>query len=123
MSVDTLFLDDDPKRHVAFRSMNPSADMVWTADEAIKAIQEKHYRYIHLDHDLGGRHYVQSDDPQGTGYTVAEAIVKKYVGSRLIYPKVTIHSLNQLGSIEMLKLLYANYFPVCWEPFPMEVAR
>lgn len=112
-----LFLDDDPERHRVFKMLYPDADYVWTAAEAIKAIQDNQYQVIHLDHDLGGRQYVDSEDPSGTGLTVARAIVERYARSRLTMPEVVIHSFNREGMFKMLAVLYASGFDVSWKPF------
>jgi hypothetical protein len=55
-----LFLDDDPKRAVEFLSVNPDAIWVETAVDCIKALHEP-WDQVHLDHDLGGEHYVDHD--------------------------------------------------------------
>jgi hypothetical protein len=55
-----LFLDDDPKRGVEFLSSNPEAIWVETVADCISALREP-WDEVHLDHDLGGEHFVEHD--------------------------------------------------------------
>src|SRR3954471_11640352 len=52
-----LFLDDDPERAEIFLAKNPEAVWVKTADECIARLEED-WDEVHLDHDLGGEHFV-----------------------------------------------------------------
>ena len=55
-----LFLDDDPRRGVEFLTYNPDAVWVETAADCIGALCEP-WDEVHLDHDLGGEHFVDHD--------------------------------------------------------------
>lgn len=55
-----LFLDDDPGRARAFLARHPEAVWVETAEECISRLAEE-WDQVHLDHDLGGEIYVNSD--------------------------------------------------------------
>ncbi len=55
-----LFLDDDPKRAMEFVINNPDAIWVETAADCISALGEP-WDEVHLDHDLGGEHFVDHD--------------------------------------------------------------
>jgi hypothetical protein len=55
-----LFLDDDPKRGLEFLSSNPEAVWVQTVAECIGAL-EGPWDEVHLDHDLGGEHFVEHE--------------------------------------------------------------
>jgi hypothetical protein len=55
-----LFLDDDPKRAVEFLTYNPTAVWVETVADCVNALRET-WDEIHLDHDLGGEHFVDHD--------------------------------------------------------------
>jgi hypothetical protein len=55
-----LFLDDDPARGVEFKTYNPEAVWVETAADCIRALNEP-WDEVHLDHDLGGEHFVDHD--------------------------------------------------------------
>ena len=52
-----LFLDDDPGRAEVFLAENPEAVWVQTAAECIARLEEP-WDEVHLDHDLGGEHFV-----------------------------------------------------------------
>jgi hypothetical protein len=55
-----LFLEDDPARGVEILTNNPDAVWVETADECIRTLREP-WDEVHLDHDLGGEHFVDFD--------------------------------------------------------------
>jgi hypothetical protein len=55
-----LFLDDDPTRGVEFLTYNPDAVWVETVADCINALREP-WDEVHLDHDLGGEHFVDHD--------------------------------------------------------------
>jgi len=55
-----LFLDDDPTRRVEFLTHNPDAVWVETVADCINALRES-WDEVHLDHDLGGEHFVDHD--------------------------------------------------------------
>ena len=52
-----LFLDDDPERAEVFLTENPKAVWVKTASDCIARLDEP-WDEVHLDHDLGGEHFV-----------------------------------------------------------------
>lgn len=59
-----LFLDDNETRCEIFRQREPDAVIVTTAEEAITALQESKtnpFTEVHLDHDLNGETFVDSD--------------------------------------------------------------
>ena len=55
-----LFLDDDPTRGVEFLTYNFDAVWVETVADCISALGEP-WDEVHLDHDLGGEHFVDQD--------------------------------------------------------------
>jgi len=55
-----LFLDDDSARGVEFLTLNPDAVWVETVADCILALSEP-WDEVHLDHDLGGEHFVEHD--------------------------------------------------------------
>jgi hypothetical protein len=55
-----LFLDDEPKRALAFADTFPEAVWVTTAKECLRRLQEP-WDEVHLDHDLGGESFVDHD--------------------------------------------------------------
>ena len=81
--VRILVLDDDQKRHEAFKFHLFRHDVthVYTCDEAIKAIEQEKWDIIFLDHDLEDRHYSSASDGkveelEKTGYDVAVHIAR-----------------------------------------------
>jgi hypothetical protein len=55
--VRLLFLDDDPQRAAVFLDGNPTAVWVQTVAECLAKL-EGPWDEVHLDHDLGGEHFV-----------------------------------------------------------------
>jgi len=78
-------------------------------DNAIKVFEEhKEFDVMFLDHDLGGRVYVDSSD-LNTGYQVAKYMVENNITSK----EIIVHSLNPAGVQNMLAILpkHAKYVP------------
>lgn len=69
-----------------------------TALEAIESLEIFKYDLIFLDHDLGGKMFVETDDENGTGLDVAKALAKMKKHKRV---PVIIHSLNPVGASKM----------------------
>jgi len=61
---------------------------------------QTHFDVLFFDHDLGGRVYVDSSDPN-TGYQLALHIKEKGYS----YEQVIIHSLNQVGAENILSVM------------------
>lgn len=112
-----LFLDDDEARHAYFAGLafKHSVDHVRTAEEAIQALRENQYDLACLDHDLGGRIYVDPLDLEGTGYTVAKAMSLDLGMKRP--SQVVVHSFNPVGVGRMVNRLKAAGFNVVAAPF------
>ena len=55
-----LFLDDDPRRAEVFLGGRPDAVWVQTVEECLERLAEV-WDEVHLDHDLGGEHFVAVD--------------------------------------------------------------
>lgn len=111
-----LFLDDDENRHERMKRMSIGhvVDHVRTAEEAIAAMRETEYDLACLDHDLGGLIYVDSNDANGTGYTVAKALTELPIKR----PKqVIVHSFNPVGAQRMARRLHDAGFRVVKAPF------
>lgn len=78
---------------------------VWTAAEAIKALETKIFDEVFLDHDLGGvaTEMTLPDLDEGSGYDVATYIANMPADKRPY--KVTIHSYNPAGAKRMEAVL------------------
>jgi CheY-like chemotaxis protein len=99
-----LFLDDDLQRHRAFKNKFPQHDTTYveTAEAAIECFKNNEYDVACLDHDLGGRAYVNSFGEESTGYTVAKWLSENPDRQpNAIY----IHSFNPVGAANMHSLL------------------
>lgn len=88
-------------------------------DEAVKKYKGD-YDLICLDHDLGGRQYVDHTDPN-TGYHFVTWLTKKHpfmgVDGRYV-PSVIIHSYNPDGATKMGQaLMGAGWYLVQLLPF------
>lgn len=107
-----LFLDDDPTRCKIFRSSNPAAIIVNTAQECIDQLRRPEtWREVHLDHDLGGMHYADPSQ-ENTGSEVVRWILMNKPDVRAFI----IHSFNQPAALAMRDALrnhgyYALYIP------------
>lgn len=99
-----LFLDDDQRRHEVVKPLlvGHNCVMVETAQEAIEALAGDRFDLALLDHDLGGKHYVDSEDPT-TGYRVAEFISIMPPNHRPSL--VVVHSFNEPGGKRMVHVL------------------
>lgn len=83
--------------------------VAYSYDEAVKVFEEcNEFDIMFLDHDLGDRVYVSSNDPN-TGYQVAKYMVENNITSK----EIIVHSLNPAGVQNMLAILpeHAKYVP------------
>ena len=106
-----LFLDDAESRHNYFRgqSIGHSVDHVWTAAEAIEALNTREpYDVACLDHDLEAAHYpgmaeagIVATTP--TGQAVADHIASMPEEKRP--RRVIVHSFNPAGAVSMERAL------------------
>lgn len=97
-----LIVEDDFTRIKMFKSwlIGFDYDVCEDADPAIEKVNNEKYDLIFLDHDLGGRVFVDSND-KNTGYQVAKAIVNSINKDSF----VIIHSLNPVGAEKMANIL------------------
>jgi len=117
-----LFLDDDVERHARFVELAKGfrqpchIDYVLTAEQAIYLLERKRYTVAFLDHDLGGKQYVDSECEEPTGYTVCKAIMGLSDPPR----SIIVHSHNPVGAKNMLGLLGQRLASIAWIPFGWE---
>lgn len=104
-----FILDDMQARHDACRKKFPDAEIISTYDakDAITILSANlSYDLICLDHDLGNRIFVSTND-ENTGSTVA-----KFLADKDIKCEIIIHSLNYWGAKNMMGYLpKAKYIP------------
>lgn len=107
-----FFLDDMEERQKSFKKKFPTDNIIFatTAEEAIEILsKDLNFDLITLDHDLGNRIFVKSND-ENTGYQVAKFLVDKEIKCDII-----IHSCNPIGARAMQSLLpKAKYIPIWW---------
>lgn len=98
-----------------------------TAKEAIEFLKKTtHYDIIFLDHDLGNRVFVSSDD-ENTGSEVVRYLVEN--ANHYTNTKFIIHSFNPLGAKNMLNNIKENitdnviHVPAIWtrDVFPIYI--
>jgi CheY-like chemotaxis protein len=110
-------VEDNKERNGVFWNTLPKifADCHLVIAEDAKEAKEilskdKQWDIILLDHDLGGRVFVDSND-DNTGYQVAKFIVE----NKISYQLAIAHTMNRVGSDNIISVL-----PDCKRvPFPM----
>lgn len=100
MKTSVFFLEDNPHRYVYFNKWIENKldefELVTAteADEAIEIMRaRKHFDVVFLDHDLGGKVFVNSND-ENTGYQVAKFMKRN--GNT--FNQLIIHSQNPAGA-------------------------
>lgn len=112
-------MDDDPERLKIFQRnlIGTSQSLVTTSKDCIdKLEQEGPWDIIFLDHDLGGKVFVESGED--TGWEVAKWISDnpEHEPKRII-----IHSFNSAGATNMKRLLpKAEYIPGVWNQIKIQ---
>jgi len=109
-----LILEDDHERHEIFREklIGTVCVIVETVEQAIQKLQEEQWDLLFLDHDLGGKVYVDSSEPD-TGYQVA----KWLEANPSCQPgRIILHTLNGPGAKNILQCLpHAEHLPFAWK--------
>ena len=109
-----LFLDDDPARAAAFLARHPDAAWVETAAECVARLAEP-WDEVHLDHDLGGEHFVESARAD-CGMEVVRWLTAE-PRPHLARARFTVHSHNVVAAFEMTIRLMDAGFQVAARPF------
>lgn len=120
-----LFLDDDPARAAIFLAENPDAVWVQTAPECLARLAEP-WDEVHLDHDLGGEHYVDLSR-EDCGMEVVRWLCLE-PRPHLERTRFTIHSHNAGAACAMLLQMSVAGYKVEGRPFgapppPPDLAR
>ena len=94
-----LVVEDTEDRISWFRQRMPSSVFAKNAESALRALREREFKVVFLDHDL---HWMHADNTifKGTGKEVARFMAKQ--GFKGI---VIIHSLHAAGAAAMKKYL------------------
>ena len=113
-----LFLDDDPARAEAFLEVHPDAVWVQTVPECVEKLAED-WDEVHLDHDLGGEHYVEVDR-EDCGMEVVRWLARE-PRRHLRRAKFTVHSHNMMAACVMVMEIRSLGYRVEARPFGLEV--
>ena len=111
--MNILILEDDPNRIGAFARALETGNTVTVTDqvsEAIALLQSQRFDAVYLDHDLGGKQFVDPKD-EPTGYHVAQWLVEN---SEYIPSVVFIHSHNAGRARQMAEMIPGSIYA----PFP-----
>lgn len=102
-----LVLEDDENRIKKFKQelIGHELDICVDALPAIESLKQKEYDIVFLDHDLGGKTYV---DPleQNTGYEVIRFLVRNLTNTKANF---VVHSMNSVGDSMVKSLKARNY--------------
>lgn len=95
-------LEDSAERLISFRKWLSAHDVAYAEDAwtAHPILKDQKFDVIFLDHDLGNRSDVRSDDPN-TGYAVAKEIANGVNKNT----QVVVHSMNPNGALNILGVL------------------
>jgi CheY-like chemotaxis protein len=114
-----LILEDDQERIKTFRRNLEIGCQTFlvaiTAEACIQALENIKFDWLFLDHDLGGKVFVQSDGEEKTGWHgLSENEDRKP-------ENIVIHSLNEAGRKRMMSLLpKAKELPFAWNLVKIE---
>jgi hypothetical protein len=109
-----LFLDDDRARGESFLAHNPCAVWVRTAAECIEHLAEP-WDEVHLDHDLGGEHFVEHERDD-CGMEVVRWLCQE-LRPHLSKAQFVVHTHNATAACAMSFQLGATGYRVRESPF------
>jgi len=115
-----LFLDDDPARAEAFLSENPVAVWVETVEECLVRLVED-WDEVHLDHDLGGRTFVDTSE-NDCGMEVIRWLCKE-PRAHLRQTLFFVHTHNSVAGLLMVLQMRASGYKAEFRPFGLDLAR
>lgn len=120
-----LFLDDMEARHQAFRDYaeNHIVTHVYTAEEAIKALERETFDAAALDHDLAEEHYQQIGTYVESGRNRSGRAVARWIAEHGTPKLALVHSFNPDGSREMAHALHVAGIRVVRAPFGPQSCR
>jgi hypothetical protein len=100
-----LFLDDDNRRQKEFKRMavGHQIDRAFSAQEAIRLLQENSYDRVYLDYDLDDDPEEREMDDYESGQVVADWLAANAAGRQECL--FVIHSLCKRGAATMLGTL------------------
>ncbi len=120
-----LFLDDDPYRAALAYQRWPEdkkSNTIWTrtAEEAIDVLRDYELSEAHLDHDLGGEHFVNSAR-EDCGMEIVRWLESRPTAElqKFLTCKFTVHSWNIPAGREMTERLTKLGLKATQTPFGM----
>ena len=113
-----LFLDDDPVRARAFLLRRPDAVWVQTAEDCIARLEE-FWDQVHLDHDLGGEVFVDSNRPD-CGMEVVRWLCTA-PKARFENTVFIIHTYNAEAGETMVRSLRDSNYQAVYRPFGVDL--
>ena len=99
-----LILEDDLERHITFRRklLNYELTIVDNVKSAIEEYKKiPYWNAIFIDHDLGQRVYVPSEE-ENTGYQFAKFLSTQKIDERTV---IVCHSMNSVGAQKIQEAL------------------
>jgi hypothetical protein len=115
-----LFLDDDPARAQSFLSEFPQAVWVETVPDCIGRLAEN-WDEVHLDHDLGGRTFVESSE-NDCGMEVIRWICKE-PRPHLRKTRFFVHTHNSVAGLLMVLQMRSSGYNAEFRPFGYDLAH
>jgi hypothetical protein len=115
-----LFLDDDPGRAETFLKDHPAAVWVTTVPECLARLAEP-WDEIHLDHDLGGKVFVDSTDAD-CGMEVIRWLCKE-PRPHLKGALFLVHTHNVTAGLLMVLAIRASGYEAEFRPFGLDLER
>jgi hypothetical protein len=115
-----LFLDDDPRRADAFLRDHPDAVWVTTVPECLGRLAEP-WDEVHLDHDLGGKLYVDSTDAD-CGMEVIRWLCKeprRHLRDALFF----VHTHNATAGLLMVLQMRGGGYQAEFRPFGLDLKK
>jgi hypothetical protein len=115
-----LFLDDDPGRANAFLRDHPDATWVTTVPDCLARLVET-WDEVHLDHDLGGKLFVDSRDVD-CGMEVIRWLCKEPRG-HLKDARFFVHTHNVAAGLLMVLQMRASGYGAEFRPFGLDLEK
>ncbi len=115
-----LFLDDDPNRAEVFLKDHPDAVWVTTVPQCLARLAEP-WDEVHLDHDLGGKMYVDSTDTD-CGMEVIRWLCKEprdHLKEALFF----VHTHNATAGLLMVLQMRGGGYRAEFRPFGLDLER
>ncbi len=115
-----LFLDDDPRRAATFLADHPEAVWVTEVPDCVARLAEP-WDEVHLDHDLGGKTFVDSADVD-CGMEVIRWLCKE-PREHLKDVSFFVHTHNATAGLLMVLQMRCGGYKAEFRPFGLDLER